>query len=496
MRTILVLHALLPQSRGTTFKHVYAFPRHGPGNLYVFHHLKAPVTDALQRIPFDGIILNYCFLGHRTERVIDTFKDLYSFVARSQATKIAICQDDYTSNETLDRWLNELNVGIVYSPITRDLDALYPIMSIKPGVEFREGLTGYVDDDMLAGVDEMTLPLAERRIDVGTRVRAHPPHLGRHGQKKALVTQRFCEAAIAEGFVTDCSTDPSAVLLGKDWMRFLGSCRATIGSRGGASAADSDGSTKAKCLAYLKEHPGAPYDEVKAACFPDTIDTYRFDAISPRLFEAAATRTCQVLIRDDYLGLEAYEDYIPLEEDFSNLAEVFELLRNDDAVMRMTESAHRKLIASDRFGYGSFVREVLSAIPKRDHIDQETFELISEHFKTLRPFIALDEAMGSLTARSAKRIMLRYTRKTPDLDPHQDWVSVISSAIGSGPFPLHSGLTVRYRMLCNWAAQHEADLGAVLGAVSQLSHGKKSLEPWGFCECIFDEAENPRGTAP
>jgi hypothetical protein len=485
----------LPHSRGTTFKHVYAFPRHGPGNLYVFHHLKAPVTDALRRIPFDGIILNYCFLGHRTERVIDTFKELYSFVARSQATKIAICQDDYTSNETLDHWLNELNVSIVYSPITRDLDALYPIMSRKPGVEFREGLTGYVDDDMLAGISETALPLAERTIDIGTRVRALPPHLGRHGQKKALVTQRFCEAAIAEGFVTDCSTDPSAVLLGKDWMRFLGSCRATIGSRGGASAADPDGSTKAKCLAYLEEHPNAPYDEVKAACFPDTVDTYRFDAISPRLFEAASTRTCQVLIRDDYLGLEAYEDYIPLEEDFSNLAEVFELLRNDDAVVRMTESAHGKLIASDRFGYGSFVREVLSAIPERDHIDQETFELISQHFKTLRPFTALDEAMGSLTAESAKRSALRHMRNDPDLKRPQARESAISALIEPKSFPVYFDRAVRYQMLRNWVLQCDGDLDAVVKAASGFPHGSKSLEPWGFCECIFDGPESPRGRA-
>jgi hypothetical protein len=486
VKTILVLHALLPHSRGTTFKHVYAFPRHGPGNLYVFHHLKAPVTDALKRIPFDGIIINYCFLGHRTERVIDTFKDIYSFVARSPATKIAICQDDYTSNVALDRWLDELGIDVVYSPITRDLDALYPIMSKKPGVEFREGLTGYVDDDMLAGIDEISLPLFERTIDIGTRVRAIPPHLGRHGQKKAIVTQRFCEAAIAEGFTADWSTDPSSVLLGKDWMRFLGSCRATIGSRGGASAADPDGSTKARCLAYLKEHPEAPYDEVKAACFPDTVDTYRFDAISPRLFEAAATRTCQVLIRDDYLGLEPYEDYIPLEEDFSNLAEVFELLRNDDAVVRMTESAHRKLIASDRFGYGNFVREVLDAIPERESADQETFELISQHFKALRPFIALDEALGSLTALTAKRSLVRHLRNEPDMDRPQPYRSAIASLIECGSFPNYPERAIRYQMLCNWAGEFEKDLRAVLTAVPDVTQRSKALEAWGFCECLFD----------
>lgn len=487
MRTILFLHALLPNFRETTFKHVCSFPRYEPGNIYLFHHLKAPVTEALKSIPFDGIILNYCFLGHRTERVIDKFRSIYSFINASPATKIAICQDDYSSNETLDAWLDEMNVSIVYSPITRDLDALYPILSRKPGVEFREGLTGYVDNDLLSGIENLTLPLADRPIDIGTRVRAIGPHLGRHAPKKAIVSQRFCQAAEAEGFVTDCSTDPKDVLLGTNWLRFLGSCRATIGSRGGASMADPDGSIKAACQTYLEKHPSAPYDEVKAACFPDKRDTYRFDAISPRLFEAAATRTCQVLIKEDYLGLEPYEDYIPLEEDFSNLSQVFEMLRSSQTLMRLTESAHQKLIASKRFSYESFVRGILDSIPSRHPPSQETFRLINQHFRALRPFSAIDERLGSLTAQTIKHIAMRHQRNAPDVE-HAVHRSAIAALIEADPFPRYPDRAIQFQSVYNWAAEHDCDLNQFFAALPTSPDASTNLQEWGFCECIFDGA--------
>ncbi|ODR97405.1 hypothetical protein AUC69_12400 [Methyloceanibacter superfactus] len=484
----------MPNSRGTTFKNIYSLPRHGPGNRYVFHHLNAPVTEALRRIQFDGIILHYCFLGHRLPRTVNTFKALYNFVETSTAIKIAICQDDYTCNEVLDTWLDELGVNIVYSPITRDLDVLYPRMSQKPGVEFREGLTGYVDDDMLA--ESFGLPLAERPIDVGSRVRALGPQLGQHGQRKAVVAERFCRAASAEGFVTDFSTDPGQVLLGNDWLRFLGSCRATIGSRGGASVADADGSIKERCLAYLEVHPDAAYDAVKANCFPDTPDDYRFDAISPRLFEAAATRTAQVLARDDYLGLVAHEDYIPLEDDFSNLPEVFTALRCTDTLARLTDNAYRKLIASKRFSYESFATEILGSIPQPGHVDQEAPALIAEHFQALRGFTDLDETLGTLTTQTVKRAIQRHLRNEPamplEAQPSPE-ISATASLVAAEKFLAYPDRAIQFHMLANWARAREPallklDLDEILiGHDASLLYTSRSLEQWGFCECILDE---------
>ncbi|GFO80934.1 MAG: hypothetical protein A49_05610 [Methyloceanibacter sp.] len=487
MKKILFLHALSRNFRDTTFRHVCAFPRYGKGNLFVMHHLKAPVTKELRQIEFDGIIIHYCFLGHRI-RKLPLFTQTYDFVKQSSATKIAITMDDYTHSGTLDRWLDEFGVKIVYSPITRDLDVLYPKMFQKDGVEFRPALTGYVDNDMLSDVETLTLPLSDRKIDVGTRVKAIGPHLGRHAQKKSIISVGFCTEAAAAGFVTDCSTDAKDVFLGKDWLRFLGSCRTTIGSRGGASVADIDGSLRAKCDDYLQAHPDAPYEEVKAACFPDVIDTYRFDATGPRLLEAASTYTCQVLVLDEYLGLEPYKDYIPLQEDFSNLSEVFAMMRDSETLSRISSNAHRKLIASKQFSLERFVEGVLDSVPSGTSLTPETVELVARHFHALQLFSTVEADVGSVPFQLIKHYAKRAIRSRASIAAKGPRCrSAISELFDGEEFPKRPDIALEQRALANWTADKGVDLQPMFAELSNFEDPTLHLEEWGFCECILDD---------
>ncbi len=212
-----------------------------------------------------------------------------------------------------------------------------------------------------------------------------------------------------------------------------------------------DGSTKARCLAYLEAHPDAAYDAVKAHCFPDTPDDYRFDAISPRLFEAAATRTAQVLTRDEYLGLVAHDDYIPLEDDFSNLPEVFTALRCPDTLARLTENAYRKLIASRRFSYENFATEILESVPEPEHIDSDAPALIAEHFNALRAFLQLDKTLGTLTAQTTKRAIQRHLRNEPAESVPSPTVSATASLVTSDKFLAYPDRALQFHMLVNWA---------------------------------------------
>jgi hypothetical protein len=253
---------------------------------------------------------------------------------------------------------------------------------------------------------------------------------------------------------------------------------------------DPNGSIKERCLTYLDRHPNALYEDVKAACFPGMKDDYRFDAIGPRLFEAAATRTCQVLIKDEYLGLEPYQDYVPLEEDFSNLPEVFEILRNPELLGRVADSAHRKLIASKRFSFETFVREILDSIPARADRSPKIFGLIERHFEELRPFAALDKELGSLTAQTTKRAAQRKLRNRPaanlaDAIP-EPRISAVATLLREDSFPSHPEFAIRSQMLANWSAEHEVDVRRILAGASEATLLSKSLETWGFCECIYD----------
>ena len=155
------------------------------------------------------------------------------------------------------------------------------------------------------------------------------------------------------------------MLLGDDWFRFLASCKYTLGCEGGASMLDWDGSIRERTDRYQAEHPDAGFDEVEAACFPGQDGTLDYFAIGPRHIEACATRTCQVLVEGDYQGiLRPWEHYIPVKRDFSNLDEVLELIRRDELREEITENAYRDVIASERYTYRSFVREVEAAAPR------------------------------------------------------------------------------------------------------------------------------------
>jgi hypothetical protein len=88
-------------------------------------------------------------------------------------------------------------------------------------------------------------------------------------------------------------------------------------------------------------------------------DVVYYRTVSPRHFEAASLRVCQVLFEGRYSGvLEPMVHYIPLRKDFSNLDEVLEMCRDEALCRELAENAHRDLIASGAYGYEQLVAGV------------------------------------------------------------------------------------------------------------------------------------------
>ena len=162
-------------------------------------------------------------------------------------------------------------------------------------------------------------PFVDRDIDVGYRAKNLPAYFGRFSRLKAEIGERFLAAARRSNLRLDISLGdaPHQVLLGDEWLKFLGNCRFTLGCESGSSLLDPWGEIRAACSAYLREHPDAGFDEVEAACFPGLDMKRVYSAISPRVFEAALAECCQVLVPGHYLGiLHANEHYIPLAARF------------------------------------------------------------------------------------------------------------------------------------------------------------------------------------
>ena len=357
---ILVVHGLRKDSRQTTLCQTLAFARHSYGCevLYVHGLGKVPSSDQT----FDLVVLTYEFLALRNLPIWKSLTRRFDQLIKSAGCVVLMPQDDYTFSNSLDNLAVDWNVSTIFSPITRDLDLIYP-RSLRNGVKIQEALTGYVDESLVRLATSYSQEWKLRTLDLGQRVRLLAAHFGETGQRKGLLATSFAQLAIESGFQCDVSTDPRDVFLGEDWYKFLGNSRFTVGRLGGASRTDPKGKNAAwvKRSRILFELGYERLGEVAQSRITSG-NSGRFQAISPRIFEAAAMGTCQILERDDYLeDMKPWEHYIPIDQDLSNVDEVFDAMRDSDLGESIAKRCADLLIYSNRYTYETLVLEVLNS---------------------------------------------------------------------------------------------------------------------------------------
>jgi len=354
---VLVIHALRPTSRQTTIDHLLAFREHLPNADVQYLHFAQPLPKGmLDQVEPDLLIVNYDYLNYRFTPLWPYIKNRHRNLARQSRKVIAIAQDDFWAHRLLDNWCMSWKVDRVLTPIDNDLHILYP-RTIKRS-EFRTVLTGYAPTSV-----EPSDPLAARPIDLGQRVRAMPAHLGAYAQEKAHQTIEFSRYTREAGFAVDVSTRVEDGIVGADWPKFLRKCKFTVGMKGGASIADPHGllytrveARRHRCIRY--------HNTPESMSFLRRRDgKHRFTAISPRLFEAAAAGTCQILRPDDYLGvLEPWVHYLPLNRDFSNVQEVLLAMRDLERCQEVANNSQEKLIDSGKFSYRRLVDDAVNGL--------------------------------------------------------------------------------------------------------------------------------------
>lgn len=360
MKRVLVLHGLSSYMRQTTFEFVMSFRRYAPPDCQVqYHNIRNPVLPASLKDGFDALIMTYEIVGLRSCNQWDWTVETVGNIRKNCDRFLVFPQDDYTCNRYLDEGLDELNADVIYTPIENGHEIVYPIMSKK--AEIRQVLTGYVDEPMAEKYLASWVPMEERTIDVGTRVRLLSPWLGRSALKKGLFAEKFDNLAKSAGMVSDISTKDEDVFFGEEWYEFLGSCKTTIAQKGGASLCDPDGSIQENVKEFLVKNPKAGFEEIEQSCFPNQDGLAEMSAISPRIFDAAMVGTPQILVEGDYLGvLKPWEHYIPTDSEISNMDEISEILRQPKVLEEIANNAAEVLIRERRFTYEKFVEEVFT----------------------------------------------------------------------------------------------------------------------------------------
>ena len=182
-------------------------------------------------------------------------------------------------------------------------------------------IPGYVSDDLLEAAPPFAVADRCATVDVGYRGRPLPAYLGRGALEKHLIGERFAALAAGSGLRLDILGAEADRLYGDDWYRFLANCRCVLGVESGVSAFDLEDEVLSEYAGARARNGQVALEDLQS--LPRWEDRVYYRTISPRHFEAAAFRVCQVLFEGRYSGvLEPMVHYIPLKKDFSNLDEV------------------------------------------------------------------------------------------------------------------------------------------------------------------------------
>jgi hypothetical protein len=338
-------------SPNTVLDHIEAFRRYSRHHVRTFNTRDLTRSVALDLNHFDVVVIHYSVVLSSSNYLSADFRDK---LRRFRGLKIEFIQDDYRWIDQETAASRDIGINVLFT-VAPEPAAGQIYDQRLPGVRRVQTLTGYVPENLR---DRPIKPLGERTIEVGYRARDLPFWFGALSREKVWIGRRFLELAPAYGLRCDIAWTEHDRIYGDRWIEFVASCRATLGTESGASIADFDGGAESAVLAYLRMHPGAPYEEVHEAVLRPYEGNVVVHVISPRVFEAAALGTALVMFPGEYSGAIARDEhYIALEKDFSNMDDVVRQLRDDSLVEAMTTRAHDDLIKSGRWSYQAFVAE-------------------------------------------------------------------------------------------------------------------------------------------
>ena len=430
---ILTLHRLGNPDKIIRFlrKHVFFLKDHAPEHNYIYHDVAIPLPEYVKDIPFDAVILDVTLLCSRwgQRNVFERCKNEYSFVKDLDALRLAFPQDEYDCQQLLDDWMVDWKVDVVFSVISSQWDVLYPRYQ-RVG-EIQLAYTGYLDETLLKYSPK---PFSERQIEIGYRARKLLPYFGRVGETKWTIGREVERLARAHGIQTDIVLGAGKTLLGGNWLAFINDCKFTLGSNSGSSLLDPTGKIQQAVRKYAASHPDATFEEVEQACFQGLEGHYCFTAISPRVLEAAALDSGQILVEGEYSGIiEPWEHYLPIKEDASNFDEVLEAMGDVEEMKRMIERCRDRILEHPALRYSHQAGRVIDLIKERRG-DQDS----------------------SNSSRGAEELFAKYEQeirpKNKMLWAWQDGKEVVAKVPAVGSF-LRKGMSALQEGVRRWAAK-------------------------------------------
>lgn len=334
----------------TILQHIAAFIDLSEHDVYIFNPLWLKNSRFLDLDEFDVVVVHYSLILIADHYLAPALREK---LRHFRGLKIQFIQDDY-------RWVNQITAMMRYIGI-HILFTLVPQSEI-PKIWSETRLPGVIKFTTLAGyvpnLDIQPPPLESRSLDVGYRGRVIPYWIGKITQEKVWIGQGFLKYAQSYKLRCDIAWGEEDRIYGKNWVNFICSCRAVLGTESGSTITDFDGSIEKEVKGYLSKHPQADFWEVYNQILKPYESNVNMVIISPRMFEAIALKTGLILFQGEYSGiLQPWVHYIPLKKDFSNMDEVIEKLKDNRFMNTMISRAYVDIVSSGEYSYKSFIKQ-------------------------------------------------------------------------------------------------------------------------------------------
>lgn len=393
---ILVLYALSEKKpRKTIIDSLYCFSQYDQRNSYFyFNILDIKTLQKLGEIKsihsnMAAIIIHYSAIAQRYDQTWwNKNKELLiNTLTKFNCVKVIIPQDEYNYNGNVKEFIQRGGITQIYTcAYERDYEKLYPS---KLGYKHIETVfTGYIDEETLKKIGQRGIVRnSNRTVDIGYRARKLPYWLGSHGQLKYELAEIFLKTLRPEDNLKYdiANTDDKHVFYGNDWLDYLLSCRTALGCLGGSGLLDEDGTIAKSVDEYVRKNPNASFQEVEEHCFKGKDNYIHLFALSPRHFECAMTKTCQVLVEGDYAGVfRADIDYIELKKDFSNILQVIEKIKDKDYCEKIADNCYKHVVGSDKYTYAAFVKKIIENIEQEQKCYKSPIEICTISNITLK----------------------------------------------------------------------------------------------------------------
>ena len=306
---------------------------------------------------FDFIVIHYSIIpslpGFLSAGVIERIR-------RFKGLKLQMIQDDYRMNSLLLNFIKHCGIDVVYTvappPAAK---ALYTDQ--VPGLDVETYLTGYISQWLRL---EKPLPLRKRSFHVGYRGRKYPYWFGQPVIDKIEVAEAFAKKLTKNHLKHNMSTRERDRVYGRAWVDFLRNCRAIFGMESDIHYVDPFGYVHHWYDSIEKLKGKKDWDRKDALQNPFFDEHARpapasFAVIPPRVFEAIAVRSANVLLEGHYSGVvEPWRHYIPLKKDLSNVEDVIRALQDEALLIDIISVSFAEIAQNRKYTYEGFTDQI------------------------------------------------------------------------------------------------------------------------------------------